>query len=83
MGDFCPIVFVLSRPMDHGREDVLMCSRITPKLVGEQLPGCLSLMFEGPTKEALGASSLRDENLCIIRPQVSVPIVQRWVPISQ
>ena len=28
MGDFCPIVFVLASSMDHGREDVPMCSRI-------------------------------------------------------
>ena len=25
----------------------------SPKLVGDQPPGCLSLMFQGPTKEAL------------------------------
>ncbi len=59
MGDFCPIVLVLACSMDHGREDVPMCSRITPKLVGDQLPGCLSLMFQGPTKEAFSGSSLR------------------------
>jgi len=35
-----------------------MCSRITPKLVGDQLPGCLSLMFQGPTKEALSGSAI-------------------------
>ena len=58
MGDFCPIVFVLACSMDHGREDVPMCSRITPKLVGDQLPGCLSLMFQGPTKEALSGSTI-------------------------
>jgi len=52
MGDFCPIVFVLACSMDHGREDIAMCSRITPRLVGDQLPGCFSLMFQGPTKEA-------------------------------
>ena len=34
-----------------------MCSRITPKLVGDQLPGCLSLMFQGPTKEAFSGST--------------------------
>ncbi len=44
--------------MDHGREDVPMCSRITPKLVGDQLPGCLSLMFQDPTKEALSGSAI-------------------------
>ncbi len=58
MGDFCPIVFVLVCSMDHGREDVPMCSRITPKLVGDQLPGCLSLMFQGPTKEAFNGSTI-------------------------
>jgi hypothetical protein len=58
MGDFCPIVFVLAGSMDHRREDVPMCSRITPKLVGDQLPGCLSLMFQGPTKEALSGSPI-------------------------
>ena len=58
MGDFCPIVFVLACSMDQGREDVPMCSRINPKLVGDQLPGCLSLMFQGPTKEAFGGSTI-------------------------
>ncbi len=58
MGDFCPIVFVLTCSMDHGREDVPMCSRITPKLVGDQLPGCLSLMFQSPTKEAFSGSTI-------------------------
>jgi len=58
MRDFCPIVFVLACSMDHGREDAPMCSGITPKLVGDQLPGCLSLMFQGPTKEAFGGSTI-------------------------
>jgi len=58
MGDFCTIVFVWARSMDHRREDVPMCSRITPKLVGDQLPGCLSLMFQGPTKEAFSGSTI-------------------------
>ncbi len=58
MGDFCPIVFVLACSMDHGREDVPMCSRITPQLVGDQLPGYLSLMFQGLTKEALSGSTI-------------------------
>ena len=58
MGDFCPIVFVLTCSMDHRREDVPMCSRITPKLVGDQLPECLSLMFQGPTKEAFSGSTI-------------------------
>jgi hypothetical protein len=51
MRDFCPVVLVLTGAMNNGREDVPMCSRITPKLVGDQLPGCLALMFQGPTKE--------------------------------
>ena len=66
MGDFCPIVFVLACSMDHGREDVPMCSRITPKLVGDQLPGCLSLMFQGLTKEAFSGSTISafgDQNI--------------------
>ena len=58
MGDFSPIVFVLACSMDHGRKDVPMCSRITPKLVGDQLPGCFSLMFQGPTKEAFSGSTI-------------------------
>ena len=43
-----------------------MCSRITPKLVGDQLPRCLSLMLQGPTKEALSGSkisTLGDQNI--------------------
>jgi hypothetical protein len=66
MGDFCPIVFVSACSMDHGREDVPMCRRITPKLVGDQLPGSLSLMFQGPTKEAFSGSTiskLGDQNI--------------------
>ena len=35
-----------------------MCSRITPKFVGDQLPGRLSLMFQGPTKEAFSGSTI-------------------------
>ena len=35
-----------------------MCSRVTPKLVGDQLPGCFSLMFQGPTKEAFSGSTI-------------------------
>ena len=66
MGDFCPIVFVLACSMDHGREDVPMCSRITLKLVGDQLPGCWSLMFQHLTKEAFSGSTistLGDQNI--------------------
>ena len=66
MGDFCPIVLVLACSMDYGREDVPMCSRITPKLVGDQLPGCLSLLFQGSTKEAfsgLTISTLGNQNI--------------------
>jgi len=48
----------LTCSMDHGREDVPMCSRITLKLVGDQLPGCLSLMFQGLTKEAFSDSTI-------------------------
>ena len=43
-----------------------MCSRITPKLVGDQLPGFLSLMFQGPKKEALSGSTISmfgDQNI--------------------
>ncbi len=58
MGDFSPIVFLLACSMDHRREDVPMCSRITPKLVGDQLPGYLSLMFQGPTKDAFSGSTI-------------------------
>jgi hypothetical protein len=58
MGDFCTIVFVLAGSMDHRREDVPMYSRITPKLVGDQLPGCLSLMFQGLTKETFSGSTI-------------------------
>jgi len=58
MGDFSPIVFILACSMDHGREDVPMCSQITPKLVDNQLPGCLSLMFQGSTKEAFSGSTI-------------------------
>ncbi len=58
MRDFSPVVFVLACSMDHRREDVPMCSQITLKLVGDQLPGCLSLMFQGPTKEALSGSTI-------------------------
>ena len=66
MGDFSPVVLVLTSAMDNGRKDLPMCSRITPKLVGDQLPRCLSLMFQGPTKEALSGSTistLGDQNI--------------------
>jgi hypothetical protein len=66
MRDFCPVVLVLTGAMNNGREDVPMCSRITPKLVGDQLPGCLALMFQGPTKEAFSGSTistLGDQNI--------------------
>jgi len=58
MGDFSPVVLILTGAMDNGRKDLPMCSRITPKLVGDQLPGCLSLMFQGPTKEAFSGSTI-------------------------
>ena len=43
-----------------------MGSRITPKLVGNQLPGCLSLMFQHSAKEAFSGSTistLGDKNI--------------------
>jgi hypothetical protein len=58
MGDFCPIVLVLTGAMDNRRKALPMCSRITPKLVGAQLPGCLCLMFQDPTKEAFSGSTI-------------------------
>ncbi len=58
MRDFSPVVFVLACSMDHGRKDFPMCGRITPKLVGDQLPGCLSLLFQHLTKEALSGSTI-------------------------
>ena len=58
MGDFCPVVLILTGAMNNGRKDLPMCSRITPKLVGNQLPGCLSLMFQGLTKEAFSGSTI-------------------------
>ena len=66
MRDFSPIVFVLTGAMDNGRKDLPMGSRITPKLVGDQLPGCLSLMLQGPTKEAFSGSTISafgDQNI--------------------
>ena len=58
MGDFSLVVLVLTGAMDNIREDLPMGSRITPKLFGDQLPGYLSLMFQGPTKEALSGSAI-------------------------
>ena len=58
MGDFGPIVFVLACSMDHGREDVPMCSRITSQFVGDQLRGCSSLLFQGLTEEAFSGSTI-------------------------
>ncbi len=66
MGDFSPVVLILTGAMDNRRKDLPMCSRITPKLVGDQLPGCLPLMFQGPTKEAFSGSTistLGDQNI--------------------
>ena len=43
-----------------------MCSPITPQLVGDQLPGCLSLLFQGLTKEAFSGSTISafgDQNI--------------------
>ena len=58
MRDFSPVVLVLTGAMNNVREDLPMCSRITPKLVGDQLPGCLSLMFQHLTIEALSGSTI-------------------------
>ncbi len=66
MRDFSPVVLVLTGAMNNGRKDLPMCSRITPKLVGDQLPGCLSLMFQHLTKEAFSGSTistLGDQNI--------------------
>jgi len=82
MGDFYPIVFVLACSMDNGRKDLPMCSRITPKLAGDQLPRCLSLMFQHLTKEALSGSTIStlgnqniDHGSILIdgSPQIEVP----------
>jgi len=43
-----------------------MCSPITPQLVGDQLSGCLSLLFQGLTKEAFSGSTISafgDQNI--------------------
>ena len=43
-----------------------MRCRITPQLVGDQLPGCSSLLFQGLTKEAFSGatiSALGDQNI--------------------
>jgi hypothetical protein len=66
MGHFSPVFLVLTGAMDNRRKDLPMCSRITPKLVSDQLPGWLSLMFQGPTKEALSGypvPPLGDQNI--------------------
>ncbi len=66
MRGFSPVVLVLTSAMHNGRKNLPMGSRITPMLVGDQLPGCLSLMFQGPTKEALSGSTistLGDQNI--------------------
>ena len=66
MRDFSPVVLVLTGAMNNVRKDVPMCSRITLKLVGDQLPGCLSLMFQHVTKEALSGtlvSPLGDQDI--------------------
>ena len=66
MGDFGPIVFVLACSMDHRREDVPMCCPVILQLVGDQLPRCLSLLFQDLTKEALSDSAispLGDQNI--------------------
>ncbi len=66
MRDFSPVVLSMTGAMAHGRKDLPMGRRITPKLVGDQLPGYLSLMFQGPTKEAFSGSTistLGDQNI--------------------
>ena len=66
MEDFSPVVLILTGAMDNGGKDLPMCSRITPKLVGDQSPVCLSLMFQGPMKEAFSGSTistLGDQNI--------------------
>ena len=66
MGDFSPVVFVLACSMDHGREDVPMSCRIASKLVCDEFPRRLPLMFQGPTKEAFSGSTvsaLGDQNI--------------------
>ena len=66
MQDFSPVVFVLTGAMHNGRKDLPMCCRITPQLVGDQLPGCSSLLFQGLTKEAFSGatiSALGDQNI--------------------
>ena len=52
--------------MHNGRKDLLMRCLVTPQLVGDQLPGCLSLLFQDLTKEALSGSAispLGDQNI--------------------
>ena len=63
---FSPVVLVLTGAMHNGKKDLSMCCRITPQLVGDQFPGCSSLLFQGLTKEAfsgLAISALGDQNI--------------------
>ena len=66
MRGFSPVVLVLTGAMLNGRKDLPMCCRIAPQLVGDQLPGCLSLMVQHVTKEARSGSTistLGDQNI--------------------
>ena len=66
MRGFSPVVLVLTGAMHNGRKDLPMCCPVTPQLVGNQLPGCSSLLFQGLTKEAFSSSTisaLGDQNI--------------------
>ncbi len=66
MRGFRPVVLVLTGAMLNGRKDFPMCCPITPQLVGDQLPGWLSLMLQHLTEEARSRSTisaLGDQNI--------------------
>ncbi len=58
MGNFSPVVLVLTGSMLHRRKDLAMSCRIASELVGDEFPWRFALVFQGFAEEALSGSTI-------------------------
>ena len=58
MRGFRPVVLIWTGAMNNSRKDLPMRCTITPQFVGDQLAGCLFLMFQHLTKESRSRSTI-------------------------
>jgi hypothetical protein len=56
MGDFSPVVLILTGSMLDGGKDLTMRLRITPESVGDQPPRCFALALQHFAKESFSST---------------------------